>query len=429
MNGSSHSTRGSSAQRAADPIRKGILLGAIVVITLLLGVLLSLKSLFRRGGAEQPKRESPPEVAAVPGTKSASLSRNAAGTPKNSAPTRSKGLAVEPVSTLPGARPASQIMAELVELSESRGPITKEQAERFKQNLEELVRQGAASVPAIREFLQKNVDTDFANIAGADQLSYSSFRASLFDTLKQIGGLESQAAMVEALQTTALPAELLELAKDLDQAAPGLYRSQILKAAHQALDMAAAHQLGPDVELGPAFRILQSYGEANTTADLAKNDPSSFYNAIAMANLPDAQGLPSLIQMASREAGSGPDPSQQIIATEMIAQLASQNSQALETLVQMAQKGQIRNSVWEKLAPILGGDQYQLGGSATQNSGGEEGAAANQKYAVINSATTPDQINQRIALIDKFLGLVSVDSAAAAALQHQRGILSGKLSN
>jgi len=320
-------------------------------------------------------------------------------------------------------------MAELVELSESRGPITKEQAERFKQNLDELIRQGSTSVPAIREFLQKNVDTDFAQIAGADELGYSSFRAALFDTLKQIGGLESQTAMVEALQTTAVPAELLELSKDLDQTAPGLYRAQILKAAHQVLDMASAHQLGGDVELGPAYRMLQSYGEANTTADLARHDPASFYNAIAMANLPDGQGLPSLIQMASHDAsGSSPDASGQTIAIQMIAQLAGQNSQAVEALVQMAQKGQIRNSVWEKLAPILGGEQYQLGDSAGQNAPADEGADS-PKYSILNPASTPDQINQRIGLIDKFLGLVAADSAAAAALKNQRSILSGKLGN
>jgi len=279
-------------------------------------------------------------------------------------------------------------MAELAEIG-TRGPIAREQAETFKKNLQELVRQGAASVPAIREFLAKNLDTYYAGVGGGEELGYSSFRASLFDALKQIGGPEAQAAMLEAIQTTALPAELLELAKNLDQEAPGQYRGQILNAAQTALKMATANQLGSDVELGPAFRILQNYGEANTTADLAKHDPSSFYNAIAMANLPDAQGLPSLIQMA--------------------------------------QKGQIRNNVWEKLAPILGGEQYQLGGASGPAPGGDPAAAGNANYSIVNGATTPDQINQRIVLIDKFLTLVSADSAAAASLQHQRGILIGKL--
>jgi hypothetical protein len=121
------------------------------------------------------------------------------------------------------------------------------------------------------------------------------------------------------------------------------------------------------------------------------------------------------------------DASGKTIATEMIAQLAGQNSQALETLAQMAQKGQIDNSLWVKLAPILGGDQYQISSSTGQTSGGDATASGSQGYAIVNGATTPDQINERIALIDKFLGLVSGDSAAARALQQQRSLLAEKL--
>jgi len=424
MSGTTHSANRHS-EGDKGPIRKGILITSILLGIVLVGGLLAIKSWTGKETASSNERQN---VVTAPELKTDAAHNAGIAAENNSARTSPKALPIAQAATQT-PRSARQVMAELVELSESRGPITKEQAERFKQNLDELIRQGSTSVPAIREFLQKNVDTDFAQIAGADELGYSSFRAALFDTLKQIGGLESQTAMVEALQTTAVPAELLELSKDLDQTAPGLYRAQILKAAHQVLDMASAHQLGGDVELGPAYRMLQSYGEANTTADLARHDPASFYNAIAMANLPDGQGLPSLIQMASHDAsGSSPDASGQTIAIQMIAQLAGQNSQAVEALVQMAQKGQIRNSVLEKLAPILGGEQYQLGDSAGQNTPADEGADS-PKYSILNPASTPDQINQRIGLIDKFLGLVAADSAAAAALKNQRSILSGKLGN
>ena len=200
---------------------------------------------------------------------------------------------------------------------------------------------------------------------------------------------------------------------------------EILKAARESLEMASANQLGENVEVGPVFRVLQNYGEANTAANAARNEQNEkVNNAIAMANLPDGQGLPSLIQMAEN---SSPDAAGKTIATEMIAQLAGQNSQAVETLLQMAQKGQIANNVWVKLAPILGGDQYQNGNSTAANSSGDAAASGGQNYSIVNGATTPDQINQRIALIDKFLGVVSDDSSAAAALQRERGMLSGKL--
>jgi hypothetical protein len=213
-----------------------------------------------------------------------------------------------------------------------------------------------------------------------------------------------------------LPAELLALANGLEQEAPGQYREQILAGAQEVVNMASANQLGTNIEVGPAFRMLQNYSAANTTADAANNDPLQFYNAVALANMPDGQGLSSLLQMAKTSGGS------QTVATEMIAQLAGQNSQALDALAQMAQSGGISQDVWVKLAPILGGDQYQIGDAKNSQL-----AAGGQNFAIVNGALTPDQINQRISMIDKFLGMVPDDSAAAAALQHQKGILNGRL--
>ena len=62
------------------------------------------------------------------------------------------------------------------ELCGIHGPVTAEQAEKFKHHLEELIRGGASSVAAIREFLTKNVDLDFGQVSGGDQLGYSSLR-------------------------------------------------------------------------------------------------------------------------------------------------------------------------------------------------------------------------------------------------------------
>jgi hypothetical protein len=242
----------------------------------------------------------------------------------------------------------------------------------------------------------------------------------LIDALKQIGGPDAQEAMVRVLQTSALPSELLAIANNLDQDAPGQYREQILNAARESLAIAATNQYA-NVELGPAFRILQNYGAANTTADAAKNEPANFNNAINLANMPEGQGLATLVQMA----GNSSSASGQTIATEMIAQMAGQNSKAVDALMQMAQDGQISNGTWEKLAPILGGDQFQAGNSPQSPS--DPNASQNPGFTVINNVTTPDDINQRIALIDQFLGVIPSDSAAAASLRNQRNLLSGKL--
>ena len=48
-----------------------------------------------------------------------------------------------------------QVVASLTNLDFSHGPITAEQAQHWKQNLQALTAQGAAAVPAIREFLSR----------------------------------------------------------------------------------------------------------------------------------------------------------------------------------------------------------------------------------------------------------------------------------
>jgi hypothetical protein len=335
----------------------------------------------------------------------------------------------EPLTNQPGAASATtartpqQLVAELLEISSAEGPITPEKAERFKRNLEELIKQGSASVPAIRELLEKKIEYAFVDVTGGEQMGYASLRASLIDALKQIGGPDAQEAMVQVLQTSALPSELLAIANNLNQDAPGQYRDQILNAARESIAIAATNQYA-NVELGPAFRILQNYGAANTTADAAKNEPANFNNAINLANMPEGQGLAALVQMAANSSSA----SGQTIATEMIAQMAGQNSKAVDALLQMAQNGQISNGTWEKLAPILGGDQFQAGNSP-QSFSSDPNASQNPGFTVVNNVTSPDDINQRIALIDKFLSAVPSDSSAAASLRNQRNILSGRLAN
>src|SRR5258707_1174709 len=226
-------------------MRNGIVFCTILAV--LIGVIIAVTSLKNSHPASREGVEIPAPFKAVPDAapiqKPGPIHDEARVTTK---PSR----AVQPSSpALPAPPSARQLLAEMAELSGANGPITPEKAEKFKQNLAELIRQGASSVPAIRELLAKNQDSYYADISGGDQLGYSSLRASLFDALKQIGGPEAQATMLETLHTSALPAELLELAKNLEQAAPGQYRDQILNAAREAATMASANQLGSNVEV------------------------------------------------------------------------------------------------------------------------------------------------------------------------------------
>jgi hypothetical protein len=407
-------------------MRKSSLCIAIVGVILAAGAVFKFLISERRTVRSEQAQisiSSAPENKTPPATKPVSTEKNPSTSVSPGVSPASRPVQKDAADAV--TRSARQLVAELTELSGLHGPVTPEQAEKFKATLAELIRRGSSSVSAIREFLDKNLDTDFGQVNGGDQLSYSSLRAALFDVLRQIGGPEAQVAMLQTLQTSAVPAELLELAKNLENEAPGQYRDQILRAARETLDMAQANQLGTNVEVGPAYRMLDAYG--GELDELAKTEPSLFYNAIVMANSPDGQGLQSLVQMAQ---SSGPGASGQSIATEMIAQLAGQNLQALDTLMRMAENGQISNRLWARLAPILGGDQYQIGTPpAAFSTSPENNPNSAPSYTMVNSATTPDQINQRIALLDRFLGLVSPNSAPAAALLHQRDLLAAKLSN
>jgi hypothetical protein len=398
--------------------RKGIVLGTIAFAGLIIVSLVAFKT--SRSAVLTRTESSDLQAVAVSEMKTPASPVGATARDNFARTTPALEAAkTEPSVGLSTSRSPQQLIAEILEISATDGPITPEKAEKFRRDLEELIKQGATSVPAIRELLDKKVEYDFADVSGGEQMGYASLRASLIDALKQIGGPDAQEAMVQVLQTSALPSELLAIANNLDQEAPGQYRDQILNAARESLAIAATNQYA-NVELGPAFRILQNYGAANTAADDAKNEPANFNNAINLANMPEGQGLGALVQMAENSSSA----SGQTIATEMIAQMAGQNSKASDALMQMAQNGQISNGTWEKLAPILGGDQFQIG---TGQSPSDPNGSQNPGFTIANSTTTSDQINQRIALIDKFLSIVPSDSAAAASLRNQRNLLSGKL--
>src|SRR5262249_41426308 len=133
---------------------------------------------------------------------------------------------------------ARQSLAALTQIDLSHGPLTDAQANAWKQNLQQLEKQGAPAIPAIREFLQKNLDIVFDNDADRRASGYyPSLRLALLDVLQKIGGPEAEAAFLEALQSTADPLEIATLSRYLDRAAPGKYAEAASSAAREALSI------------------------------------------------------------------------------------------------------------------------------------------------------------------------------------------------
>ena len=268
---------------------------------------------------------------------------------------RSVSTAQPAVTRVEPSPQTRQLVASLTNLDLSHGSITREQAQQWKEGLQALTQHGVTALPAIREFLEQNQDVNFAAVSGGGLLGQTSVRAALIDALQQIGGPEATTLMLQTLQTTALPSEIAQLARNLEQQAPGQYRQETLNAVTDVLAMAEKGQLaGWDVSA--LFQVLQNNGDATTAAALTQLQSKwNYYATMALAGLPGGEGGPSLIRQAQEAGGKG------VLAFQMLAQMSAEYPDAGAALVEQARRNQIPDSAWRKIAAGLAGDQYQIG--------------------------------------------------------------------
>jgi hypothetical protein len=408
--------------------RRPVILPAVVVAVVVIGAAIAFKSLRSPAPPPAPSPEGAPQALQPPAHV---VPRPIASTsePVSAAP------ATPPAASVQGSAPSTEIPADPKQLLSSlamldgKEPITPDQAQRWKQSLQQLIHQGAASVPAIQQLLAQNQDVNYAGVSGAGQLGYSSLRGALLDALGQIGGPEATAAMLQTLQTSVYPTDIAAIAKTLEASAPGQYSGDVLNAVRLQLSLAAMDQLG-SANVGPLFQLLAGANAsgADVAADLAQYSGKwPYYASIALAGLPDNAGVPALIQMAQGAIGSN-----QAAAAQALAQIAPQNADALNTLIDLAKNDKLPDSILAQLAPFLGGRQYLLGLPADGVTPGYltfHLANGNQDFAAYDTGNTltAAQITQRISIIDQLLQAIpSTDSAAQDALQQQRAALAAK---
>jgi len=300
--------------------------------------------------------------------------------------------------------------------------MTAEQAAAWKQNLQQLTAQGAAAVPAIREFLEKNMDMSF-DAASGSMLGESTVRLSMLEALKNIGGPEALALSTDMLQTTLDPKEIAWLAQSLEQGAPGQYGGIAAQAARDALAAAAAGQLeGRDV--GALFGLLQKFGSAD---DLEKFSAQyRYYTTIALADMGDA-GVAKLLQMLNPESGSR---GSQTAIIQALVQAALKSDEALKAISPLVQGGQIPNSLWPNIGPILCGEVMQIG-TAPVESGVRSFhlASGNQNFYTMpdRSVWAPDRVNRNISFVNQLSALNNNNPTAATALQNALACLQARL--
>ncbi len=373
-------------------------------------------------GEAKPPAESLATATAHPGPTSeetelkplspSELRRASRKQPMAPATTRILTPAVSVAQRAPAAPHVTQLIATLTNIDFSHGPITSAQAEQWKQTLQSLVAQGAAALPAIRDFMDLNQDFDFNALAGGELLGQSSVRTALINALQQIGGPEAASQMAQLLQTTTVPAEIELIAGHLEQMAPGQYRKDALNAANDVLALAVKGQL-PGWDVGSLFKVIQNYGDAFQANSLEKlQGQYKYYAAVSLANLPDGAGVPGLIRQ-TRNPSESHDFSYQ-----MLAQAASQYQAAGDALIEQARLNQIPDSAWRKIASELSGEQYQVGqpppGTPLADVKQYHIEAGNQNFYSVNARGA-----QNAALIDRLLATTS-NPAAISALQTAR---------
>lgn len=300
---------------------------------------------------------------------------------------------------------AQGLVARLTQAEFFNGGITPQKAEELKRSFKELSEQGAAAVPAIREYLDRFQDIDFDAVGAGRLVGYASLRMGLLDALGQIGGPEATELSLQMLQKTGDASEIGFLAKVLEkQLPPEQFRQAALTAATEALAQASIGK--PDGRsVTPLFEVLQKYGDESVVGVLEQAVGRWKYPAtLVLAGMPDGAGIPALIRLAQdpaiRESGIGD------YALRPLAQAAAQYPEARAALVDQARLNQIPDSAWPTLAASLTGNYLQYG---------------NQLF----SSTAPrivwtsDQINLRVAIIDQ-LAAVTSNPAGQQALQKAR---------
>jgi hypothetical protein len=314
--------------------------------------------------------------------------------------------------------------------------ITADGAKYIDRMLHEMRRRGAASLPAIRDFLRDGEDIDFAKMTGGELVGRRTLREAVIDTLEQIGGSDAVAVSLDVLQQTRQPIEVVMLARALENEEPGVHGDEVMEAVANALHGAVQAPVKESPDVGPLFDLLRGYGGDDAVAVLEACEPEwREYSLIALAGLPDGAGIPSLTAFAETPDGAAKDP---VLPFQMLAQAALQYPEAGDAIVDLARDGQIPDDVWNAMGDAFAGRHLQFSGkmfdgtplaeNGTVRSGARPPALKsyyvewmNVRYEqdVVSANWSAEQVAQQLALIDDLLDTVS-SPAAVQALEQAR---------
>ncbi len=336
-------------------------------------------------------------------------------------PGQRNGAATATRDAAPGAFPQITSLWDI-------GPSSRFPAADVERYLNELARLGEAALPRIRAFLQDGKDAALAAAGDSQGLGrHRSLRLALFDVLRQIGGPQAESLLAEELQYTADPLEVATLARFLDEMAPGGYQEQALQAAREIMAMAWRGEL-PGRNMTPLFEVFRDYGDPKEAASTLKQNlwkdwgPSAL---VALAEIDQRAGVPLLTRMArsSIEDTSGGDilSNRRLLALQMLAQLAGDNRNAVDVLLEQASMDRIPDRLWPKLAAAVAGyEQLQI---QTPDNMADYSAYYMGDHVIYASRgplnLTSEQVDARVRLLDQ-LHSVAVGLEALQILENAK---------
>ncbi|MBN2506168.1 MAG: hypothetical protein JXQ71_05690 [Verrucomicrobia bacterium] len=229
------------------------------------------------------------------------------------------------------------------------------------------------------------------------------------------------------------PAEIERLANNMRALAPDQSGAFATAAANAALTAAAQSANKEDV--GPLFRVLQENGGPETVSQIESLAGKwRYYSTIALANLADNAGVPSLIRMVGDE--NNPAQGSRNAALQALAQVAWNSPDALAVLQNQAKENTIPFTAWINIASVLGGHEYEIG-TMTPDQLPVDQAGGNMKswhlefskedfYSLPNySQWTDEQIQQRQDAISNLLQATS-DPTVKQLLQQASASLANR---
>jgi len=314
--------------------------------------------------------------------------------------------------------------------------ITPAGARYIKRSFRDLEKRGAAAVPAIGDFLREGEDVNFAKMSGGQLVGHRTLRQAMIATLGKIGGSEAVAVSLEQVRRTTEPIEMVMLARSLEKEEPGVHSEAVIEAISDALKWAEQSPARASPDVGPLFDLLRGYRGEQAVALLERSATEwGEYALIALADLPEGAGIPSLTALAK---AADPAVANPVLPFRILAQATVEYGEAGDALVDLARAGRIPDEVWGAMAEALQGKHLRWSSKMFDGTPILESDTTasdrrsplwknyyiewlNVRYEqdVVSEDWSDERVEHQLALIGD-LGEATSSPAAVQALQHAR---------